>query len=219
MKLKILSLVMRIPEAEFFAMAAKYSSAYDLQMEFVAGHESACDIFRKSGTKYYNIHEKVRQVNNMMDISLKDIKDIQKKFKIDNIRSLYMREKLHHRQLNEDKMLKKVLVYLKIMDEILEESEPDVVVQETGNFVAPISLYYAARAKNINHIFIEPAMFPKRSTFVLNNFYADIPSEISKSSSSEGELNFANRYMRDYLDNKAVRIPIKDEIFFKDMGF
>jgi len=219
MKFKILSLVMRIPEAEFFAMAAKYLSAYDLQMEFVAGHESACDIFRKSGTKYYNIHEKVRQVNNMMDISLKDIKDIQKKFKIDNIRSLYMREKLHHRQLNEDKMLKKVLVYLKIMDEILEESEPDVVVQETGNFVAPISLYYAARAKNINHIFIEPAMFPKRSTFVLNDFYADIPSEILKSSSSEVELNFANRYMRDYLDNKAVRIPVKDEIFFKDMGF
>lgn len=218
MKLKILSLVMRVPEAEFFAMAARYLSAYDLQMEFVAGHESACDIFRKSGIKCYDIHEKARQLNNVTDICLKDVRDIQNKFKIDNVRNLYMREKLHLRRLNEDKMLKKALVYLKIMDEILEESAPDVVLQETGDFVAPISLYYAARAKNINHIFIEPAMLPKRIAFVLDGLYADIPSEILKSSSSDIELDSADRYMQNYLNNKTVRIPTKDEVFFKDMG-
>jgi hypothetical protein len=219
MKLKILSLIMRIQEAEFLVLIAKHLETYDVQMEFVAGHESACDVFRKSGLKYYNIHEMSRQTGNITGCSSKHIKDIQNKFKIDNIRDLYMREKLHLRQLNEDKMLQKTLVYLKIMDEIVEECNPDIVVQETGDFVAPICLYYAAKARNVNHIFIEPAMFPKRIAFVLNSLYADIPPEIMKSQSSEVELNLANEYMQKYIDNKTVRIPVKDKIFFKDMSF
>ena len=78
MKLKILSLVMRIPEAEFFTKVARYLNAYDIEMEFVAGHESACDVFKKEGVRYYNIYEKVKKPKNNSDANARVLK-----FKVD----------------------------------------------------------------------------------------------------------------------------------------
>lgn len=219
MKLKVLLLVMRVPEAEFFVKVAKYLNNYDLQMEYVAGHESAEDTFEKANIGFYSLHKHVRQIESPKEIiSLEKINILQNKFKIDNIRSVYMREKLNLRRFNEDKMLRKTMNYLQAMDDIIEECGPDVIIQETGDFIAPISLFYAARSRNLNHIFIEPAMFPKRSTFLFNSLYADIPSDISKSPCSDEDLAFANEYLNSYLDDKAVLMPAKDKPFFKDMS-
>ncbi len=219
MKLKVLSLVMRVPEADFFVKVAKYLSKYDLQMEFVAGHESAEDVFEKANIKFYSLHKRVKQIDSPEEvISSEKTRILQDKFKIDNIRSVYMREKLNLRRFNEDEMLRKTMNYLEAMDNIIEKCSPDVIIQETGDFIAPISLFYAARSRNLNHIFIEPAMFPKRSTFVFNSLYADIPSDISKSPCSDEESDFVNNYLRSYLDDKAVLMPAKDKPFFKDMS-
>jgi hypothetical protein len=220
-KLKILSLVMRIPEAEFFTKVARYLSSYDIEMEFVVGHESACNVFKKEGLEYYNIHKRLNRLKNgsCIDISLKKKVEIQSRFNIKDIRDLYLREKLQFGLSNEHQMLKKTLVYLHVMDQILTEANPNVIVQETGDFVAPNCLYHAALAANIHHIFIEPGMFPNRIVFTLNSFFADIPSEIINAPRSSEELLFAEQYIHNYRKNKLTRIPVKDEVFFKDMNF
>ena len=200
-------------------MVARYLGAYDIEMEFVAGHESACDVFKKEGLRYYNIYERVNKLRNNSDTdsNLKKSVEIQSRFEIENIQDLYLREKLHFRRFNEHKMLKKTLVYLKVMDQILTVSNPNVVVQETGDFIAPNCLYHAARANNIHHIFIEPAMFLNRIIFTLNSFFANIPFEILSTPCSSKELCFAVKYMQDYHKNKLTCMPTKDRVFFKDM--
>ncbi len=220
MKLKILSLVMRVPEADFFARVAQCLSARGWQMEFIAGHESACDVFEKHGLRYYNIHERARRAANDSDTdaNVENGTEAQRRFKIGNIRDIYLREKLHFGRFDEQKMLKKTLVYLKVADQILTESNPDVVVQETGDFVAPHCLYLAARAKNIYHVFIEPGMFPNTMVFALNSYFAGIPAEISSAPRCNEELFFAAKFMQDYRKSKPTRVPTKDRVFFKDMN-
>ncbi len=220
MKLKILSLVMRVPEADFFARVAKCLSAHGWQMEFIAGHESACDVFEKHGLKYYNLHERAGRATNDSDTdaNVENGTEAQRRFKIGNIRDIYLREKLHFGRFNEHKMLKKTLVYLEVLDQILTESNPDVVVQETGDFVAPHCLYLAARAKNIHHVFIEPGMFPNTMVFALNSYFAGIPAEISSAPRSDEEMSFAAKFMQDYRKSKPTRVPTKDRVFFRDMN-
>lgn len=220
MKLKVLSLVMRIPEADFFAEVAGCLSARGVQMEFITGHEAACDVFEKKDLKYYNIHQRVRAAGNgsVVYADLKDGTDIQSRFKIDNIRNIYLREKLHFERFNEQKMLNKTLAYLTVIDEILTESKPDVIVQETGDFVAPNCLYHAARARNIHHIFIEPGMFPNRIVFALDSFFADIPSDLTSASRSSEELSFVDSFIQNYHENRPTRVPTKDRTFIKKMN-
>lgn len=210
---------MRVPEADFLVKIAKQLEKNDLQMEFVAAHESAGDVFGNAQVKFYDLHKHIRKLNqSTKKTSLDEIHSIQDKFKISNLRSIYMREKLNLHRLDEDDMLRKTINYLQAMDKIIEESCPDIIIQETGDFIAPVCLYYAARSRDIDHIFIEPAMFPKRSTFVFNGIYADIPSDISKSPCSDEGLDFADKYLDNYLNNKAVLMPVKDKVFFKDMS-
>lgn len=220
MAMKILVLVMRVPEAVFFAGVAKCLGEHGWQMEFIAGHESACDVFEKNGLKYYNIHERARKAatDYAPGADVEKEREAQRRFKIGNIRDIYLREKLHFGRYNEQKMLKKTLVYLQVADRILAESKPDVIVQETGDFVAPHCLYLAARAKNIPHVFIEPGMFPNTMVFALNSYFAGIPSEIVSARCSDEELSFAAKFMQDYRESKPTRVPTKDRVFFKDMS-
>ena len=220
MPLKVLSLVMRIPEADFFAEVAECLSTRGVQMEFVTGHEAACEVFERKGLKYYNIHQRVRAVgnNSVLYADSKDVTDIQKRFDTDNIRNIYLREKLHFGRFNEQRMLNKTLAYLNVMDEILNKSKPDAIVQETGDFVAPNCLYHVARARNIRHIFIEPGMFPNRIVFTLDSFFANIPSDLISALRSEEELSFADSFMQNYHKNRPTRVPTKDRTFIKDMN-
>ena len=210
---------MRIPEAEFFAEVAECLIARDVTMEFIAGHEAACDVFEKKDLTYYNLHQRVRAAVDISDMNAnsKDSIDIQSRFGIDNIRNIYLREKLHFGRFNEQKMLNKTRVYLNVMDAILRESQPDAVVQETGDFVAPNCLYHAARSRNIHHIFIEPGMFPNRIVFALDSFYADIPSDLTRAPRSAEELSFADSFIQDYHNNRLTRVPTKDKTFIKHM--
>ena len=221
MKFKVLSLVMRVPEAVFWGEVAECLNARGVQMEFVAGHEAACDVFEKKGLRCYNLHQRIRAARDDSDIDAdsKNSADIQSRFKIENIRNIYLREKLHFGRFDEQKMLKKTLAYLIVIDEILAESNPDVIVQETGDFVAPNCLYHAARARNIHHLFIEPGMFPNRIVFALNSFFADIPTDMVGTPRSGDELSFAATFMQAYHKNKPARVPTKDRVFFKDMNY
>ncbi len=129
-----------------------------------------------------------------------------------------MREMLNYRRFDEEKMLRKSVRYLKVMARILDEAKPDAVVQELGDFVAPLTLYYAARAANINHVAIEPALLNGRVIFTLNNLYTDVPKDILNSSMAGEEIDFARRYLDNYHAEKSVVIPHKDRKFFKGMG-
>jgi hypothetical protein len=212
--MKILSLVMRIPEAVFLSEMAGRLADGGYRMEFVVGHEAAGDVLAGKGFKCYGIHERLKQLGEVESSP----EDVQKEFGISNIRSVYMREMLNYRRFDEGMMLRKAMRYLEVMARILNEVEPDAVVQELGDFIAPLTLYYAARAANIDHVAIEPALLNGRVVFTLNNLYTDVPRDILDSSSSGDKLDFARRYLANYHAEKSVVIPHKDRKFFKGMG-
>jgi hypothetical protein len=205
---------MRIPEAVFLSEMAGRLADRGCRMEFVIGHEAAGDILRGKGFKCHSIHERLKQIGE----DEFSPEDIQKEFGIYNLRSVYMREMLTFCRFDEGKMLRKSVCYLKIMAGILGEGKPDAVVQELGDFIAPLTLYYAARAANINHVAIEPALLHGRVIFTLNDLYTDVPLDVMDSSSSDEELDFAKRYLGNYHAEKSVVIPHKDRKFFKGMG-
>ncbi|MHC4397927.1 MAG: hypothetical protein ACYS1A_19970, partial [Planctomycetota bacterium] len=169
--MKILSLVMRIPEAVFFSEMAGRLADGGCRMEFVLGHEAARDVLTGKGFKCHSIYERLKQLGEV-EFSPEGL---QKEFGISNMRSVYMREMLNYRRFDEEKMLRKSVRYLKIMARILNEVKPDAVVQELGDFIAPLTLYHAARAANIDHVSIGPALLNGRVVFTLNDIYTDVP--------------------------------------------
>lgn len=207
---------MRIPEAEFFVVLGEYLKTKNIEMEFIVGHDAGGDVLVRAGFKCYRLSEYARKYADM-HITGDFLREIKQQFGIDNVRRLYLREMFNLERFDETRMLKKTLSYLQIMGDVLKESSPRVVMQETGDFIAPMSLYYAARAQSIEHIFIEPAMFPRRIVFTFNNLYADASSYDIKKGSGEVHHERIEKYLQNYVRNKEVRIPKKDEKFFKDM--
>ena len=90
------------------------------------------------------------------------------------IKELVIHEMLTANRQDEAFLHNKIIQYYAIIDKIFKENNISCVVQELGGFIAPQLLYYISRYHNINHVFIEPAMFPKRIVFTLNRLYADI---------------------------------------------
>lgn len=206
--------IMAVQEVVFFAPIAKRLMEEEgLKVAFLTFHEAGDDILEKEGIPYFSLH-KIKASMNKKDFNTIEPEELQKRLGVD-VRRLTIHEKLTTNRWDEKYLLSKVATYYTIMDKILRGNNIGCVVQELGGFIAPQMLYHMARCCNINHIFIEPAMFPKRIVYTLNEMYADIPDYGNQSISDSDELK---QLVEQYKTKKVVVIPKKDRHFFKDMN-
>ena len=163
---KVMFLVMRIPEADFYIKMVPFLKSQNVLPTFVSCHQAASKKIRKHGLVCYDIFE----VSEKSESNDGEVVSVEKKFKIPNIREIYFRESVQFNIRDEKSLVLKTIKYLNAMDQILKEASVDIVMQETGDFIAPLSLYYASRKNKVVHVSIEPAMFKRRMVFCQNAF-------------------------------------------------
>lgn len=214
MRVDILFAIMAVQEVTFFAPIVKMLKEEEgLECAFLTFHEAGDDILERNGIPYFSLHKMKASVSRK-NFTADDIEGIQKRFGV-NIRQLTVHEKLTTNRWDEKYLMSKVATYYTIMDTIFQENSIGCVVQELGGFIAPQLLYHVSRSFGVNHVFIEPAMFPKRVVYTLNRMNADIEDRGKGSTSGSEELK---RLVEQYSTKKVVVIPKKDRHFFQDMN-
>lgn len=216
MNYDILFAIMAVQEVVFFAPIAKrLRDEEGISVAFLTFHEAGDDILKREGIPYFSLHKIKRQMEqkDYADISLSKIEERLK----NKIKELVIHEMLTANRQDEAFLHNKVIQYYAIIDKIFKENNIGCVIQELGGFIAPQLLYYISRYHNINHVFIEPAMFPKRIVFTLNRLYADIDGHNNRALNAALDKD-VDVLVRRYMESKTVVIPKKDRHFFQDMG-
>lgn len=216
MNYDILFAIIAVQEVVFFAPIAKrLRDEEGLSVAFLTFHEAGDDILEKEGIPYFSLH-KIKQQMEQKDYADISLSKIEERLK-NKIKELVIHEMLTANRQDEAFLHNKVIQYYAIIDKILKENNINCVVQELGGFIAPQLLYYISRSHNINHVFIEPAMFPKRIVFTKNRLYADIDgyNDMALNAALDKDVN---ALVKKYMESKTVVIPKKDRHFFQDMG-
>ena len=199
-------------ESIFYLNIAKQIKKQDenIDIKFISFFQPYNQIIEDSGFEVFDIYDKLSNNNYV-------VKEFEEKFNISNINKKTIHEKVTFGIYDSEKLQNKFCQYLQILDKylisLMLKNTEMAVYQELGGFIAPLSLYYASRKNNIEHIFFEPAFFKGRLHFVRNSLD---PIEINEMSNET--LPEVERYIEESLKNKSVVIPDKDKHHFKDMG-
>ena len=139
-----------------------------------------------------------------------NVKSVEKKYKIESLLDVILHERVTFNNHNESHLLAKCHIYLETLDSFLKIVKPDIVIQELGGFIAPMSFYYACKKNSIKHIFIEPMMFQGTIGFVEDtiNYSIRVNEKIRNKS--------VNEYLDRYITSQNAVIPKKDEHHFRD---
>jgi hypothetical protein len=205
---------MAVQEVVFFMPVAKRFMEEGRTVGFLTFHEAADDILEKESMPYFSLHKMKRSLPG--DTRLVDNESIEQMLGIE-VPDLILHEQLTANRKNVALLQRKVSVYFTLLERVLNENDISVVVQELGGFIAPQLMYFLCRYRRVHHLFIEPAMFPRRIVFTLNTLYADIEGYQQPAGKTE-LAEEVSCLVRQYVDKKTVVIPDKDKHFFKDMG-
>ena len=215
MKRKLIAItILAARDSIFFLGVAKSLNLSGYNVCFINFYEPDTFLLRQSGFEVFCVQEQIRDpVYSIQPLS--DLNNIQKNYGIESIRDLIFHEKLTFSKYSEGDLIKKALLYLAVLDNILIKSNPDIVIQELGGFIAPLSLFHSCLRNNIRHYFIEPMPF-KGTIGLLENCinYSVDDIELQRSWS-----DFIKNYQQQYQDRKFIIIPDKDKHHFMDAKF
>jgi hypothetical protein len=205
---KIVFTVIASRDAKFFISVADQLDSSKYNVIFYTFYGPAEKKIRQAGYEVFNFHssdlnkkDKDRKINT---------KSLEEKYKIKSLRDLLLHERLTFNCHNESYLFVKCGIYLGALNSWLNAVKPDVVIQELGGFIAPMSFYYACKRNNIKHIFLEPMMFQGTVGFVEDSINYKIRVKAnSRSMSVKG-------YVDNYILSQNAVIPQKDEHHFRD---
>jgi len=214
MNYNLLFAVIAPREVVFFSNIADFlKDNYGINSSFLTFYEPGDKILKRKGYKVFSLHKEAKKF--YIEANVYNVKKLEEKFKISNIRSLILHEKLTFQRYDEQKLITKLLSYDAYFNHILKNNKFDFIVQELGAFIAPISLYFSARAMKVNHIFIEPALFRGYVFFNFNNIDVNIEKVMS---SYDMAKSIINDYHNQYHKFKTIAVPLKDKHHFMDAG-
>jgi len=212
----ILFSILTLPEVEFLAPISERFIAKGYNVGFILFHEAGRKRLKRANIPFFNIHE-LRQSIPYRKLTDTALEGFIRGFNIENIRDLYLHEVTGYNRRNESVLLKKVIHYLQIMDNIFNENKVKCVIQELGGFSSNHCVYYAAKKNKIDHVFYEPSAFSKRIVFNMNSYYSDIPDRIINDTVVRPETRKeVDDYVKTYLQKKFAVIPFKDKHSFAD---
>jgi len=188
------------------------------EVRFVIFHNAAKPILTKKNIPFYSVHE-LKETFPFDKNAINNLDSSQEQYGIENIRDLFLREKLGYNRTDENKLLTKTLHYLQIMDKILDEIDANLIVQTSGIFAANQVVFYAARKRGIDHIFFEHSPFNNMGLFLLNTFECDMPDDIAKMSPSPEDCQAVEKYIQKYNEEKFLRAAADNKHLYSDMRF
>ena len=204
--------VIAFREAEFYSNIAQYlKEKKGINSAFLTFYEPADRYLANKGHRVFSLHKELKKTTYKYR---KDRERIaRKKYGLNSLNDLLFHEAHTFCRFNEEKLISKLLDYDIFFEKLLSENKFSLICQELGGFIAPLSLYYNAKFKNIDHVFFEPSFFKGYLFFDKNTLDAGIDLSVGI---SEKDINNVKEYIRGYLKNKPVAIPEKDKHHFKD---
>lgn len=206
-------------EVNFYLAFADHARKmqWPVEVQFISFYQNGNQLIEQKGYKVWDIYAWAEK-----DSSFQVSRDqLESHFNIVNLHKLILHEKLtfgiHDNEVLYDKFYK----YLNSLNLILKEIEKsfrpeDVFVfQELGGFVAPLSLLYAAKTLQIQHVFFEPSFFKGTMNFIENSFISSFKGLSKITGPVEAETV---RYLQDVRKTRQLVIPQKDRHHYQDMG-
>lgn len=220
MNRKLVIAIIAMREVEFFIeVAGELKKANpSLDISFVSFFQPGNALIRERGFTCFDLYEGIGKHRTPSDAQLRALEH---RYGIDNLHRLLVHEKLTHDRYDDGVLLAKFDAYLERLDAVLGEirgggSVQDVIViQELGGFVAPLSLYYAARRHGMTHVFFEPSFFKGRLHYVVNGLDACQPAAAVVSRETREAVH---EYLDRARSQRAPVVPAKDRHHFRDMG-
>ncbi len=195
------------------------------RFEFISFYQPGNAQIRKAGHPCHDIFEEARAQTARRGPDWKDWAEAsahyESEFGLGNMQRLILHEKvtfnLHDDAVLLDKFARYLDAHLAIVDRIAQSAggpERVAILQELGGFIAPLSLYFAAKKRGIRHVFFEPAFFKGRTHFVLDRL-SSIEVDLSGSAREEPD---AVAYLEQARRQKTTVIPKKDRHHFREMS-
>lgn len=211
-KIDILFAVIAFREAEFYSNIAQYlKENKGITSAFLTFYEPADSYLINKGYKVFSLHKGLK--GNLKQYDNNNVNFIKRKYNVDNIDELLFHEMHTFCRFNKKKLICKLLRYDSFFEKLLSENEIKLICQELGGFVAPLSLYYNAKFKRIDHVFFEPSFFKGYLFFDKNTLEADLDFSVEV---KKDEVSFVKKYVEESIKNKSIVIPEKDRHHFKD---
>lgn len=212
--MKIVLTLIAERDQKFFLKIAEKLSSHGHIVSFITFYSPSTLPLRDLGFQVFDIQEAL-EFNNALGIDAQEAVNMAEDVYKININDLIRHEKITFNISNEFRLKQKTCRYLSELSIYLEAAKPDIVIQELGGFIAPLSLYYASKKLSIRHIFLEPMFFKGTLGFLENELnYAVKRHKLS----CESKLRVEG-YINEYKSTKTVVIPQKDLHHFQDSTY
>jgi len=208
---KIVFTLIASRDAEFFINVAKQLDFNKYEIIFYSFYSPAEKKIREAGYECF-IFRSNKLITKVKSRKF-NTRAIEVKYRIKSLCDLILHERMTFNYHDESYLLTKCQIYLEGLDSWLNTFKPDVVIQELGGFIAPMSFYYACRKNNIKHIFLEPMMFQGTIGFVEDaiNYNIRVKSRLTNKN--------VKKYIDKYITSQNAVVPKKDEHHFRDATF
>lgn len=206
--MKIVLTLIGSRDEKFFLAIAEKIKILGYKPFFISFYEPSCANLVNLGYEVLNVHYQKKFLNlNFLTNEYKNQYEIQNKTLLNKI---ILHEKLTYHIKDSDYLIKKTLIYDKIISDWVKKNSPDVVMQELGGFIAPLVLYYSCKRINVKHIFIEPMLYNNTLGFVEDSLNYNIDMNLE----NLRHFNAVDNYIKLYINDQILIKPKKDAHHF-----
>lgn len=193
----------------FLVDVARELAEHGYLVKFITFHDRSHAYITKHGFAVYNAFD---VANRQESEALPPFEETMRRYGIDTPGVALSHEQAAYEETDGKLLRNKFRHYLAAMDALFSEelrcSDPGdiTVIQELGGFLSVQSVFYAARARGINNIFVEPSFFRGRIFFVRNGFSAvPVPGP-----DGAVVMEVVKKYLEQTVQKQNIVVPVKD---------
>lgn len=197
-------------QTAFWAAVGEELRRRRVSVGFLSFDDRSSEMLRTKGFETWAV-----TAQDLSSVDGKALETTFRQFNIDNINLWCSHERVTFGIRCSEVLAQKLAAYLRFADrtlmEILQRGDSVILVQELGGFLSVIASFFAARHRNIDNYFIEPAFFRGRMFFLRNSFAAPVvrgrlPDAVSPEVAS---------YIKETVLSGSIVIPMKDRHQYK----
>ena len=190
----------------FFAALGETFKARGYKVAHVAFHELSYEWLRARGERAYNAF--APKPDYLQKVNLR-------RYPWSSLNLILSHEKAAFEINDSARLIRKLRGYLAAMEQVFDELQGEsgrvILVQELGGFLSIIAAFYAARARGIDNLFLEPSFFRGRVFIVRNSFNAlPVEGPVSKQVLPE-----VAAYLDEVQAKRNIVIPTKDRHHYR----
>ncbi len=193
-------------QTRFFEALGNKMREKGYEVAYISFHERSHEYLSTRGARSYNAFDPKPEYLEKIDLD---------RYSWTSLNQILSHEKAAFEIYDSDRLIRKLRGYLAAVEQVFDElqGEPGrvILIQELGGFLSIIAAFYAARARGIDNLFLEPSFFRGR-VFIVRNSFAALPVEgpISEQVSHEVEA-----YLDEVQAKRNIVIPTKDRHHYR----